>query len=209
MDDKIQNKLDALGLYSPKQLQLSSNVKTPPTWIRIRGNKAYISGHGPQNPDGSIARPFGKVVGSPKLPSTSSSKELTIEQAYQSAKLASLSILGSLKRNLGNLDKVTAWLQVRVMINTVSGFTQTTYVADGFSDLIIKLYGSERGLHARSAIGVQALPLDLPVIIDALVEIEHNDIQDDIKFKNPERHKAKLLEMIQGEHMDKDENKNG
>ena len=59
------------------------------------------------------------------------------------------------------------------------------------------------------AIGVQALPLDLPVIIDALVEIKHNDIQDDIKFKNPERHKAKLLEMIQGEHMDKDENKNG
>ena len=56
---------------------------------------------------------------------------------------------------------------------------------------------------------MQALALDLPVIIDALVEIEHNDIQDDIKFKNPERHKAKLLEMIQGEHMDKDENKNG
>ena len=60
MDDKIQNELDALGLSLPKQLQLLSNVKTPPTWIRIRGNKAYISGHGPQNPDGSIARPFGK-----------------------------------------------------------------------------------------------------------------------------------------------------
>ena len=62
MDDKIQNKLDALGLYLPKQLQLSSNVKTPPTWIRIRGDKAYISGHGPQNPDGSIAGPFGKML---------------------------------------------------------------------------------------------------------------------------------------------------
>ena len=76
---------------------------------------------------------------------SSISKELTIEQAYQSAKLKGLSILGSLKRNLGNLDKVTAWLQVQVMINTVPGFTQTTFVADGFSDLIIKLYGSERG----------------------------------------------------------------
>ena len=147
---KYKINLTLLVLYLPKQLQITSNLKTPPTWIRIRGDKAYISGQGPQNPDGSIAGPFGKVVGSPKLPSTSSSKELTIEQAYQSAKLASLSILGSLKRNLGNLDKVTAWLQVRVMINTVSGFTQTTYVADGFSDLIIKLYGSERGLHARS-----------------------------------------------------------
>ena len=80
MDDKIQNKLDALGLSLPKQLQFSSNVKTPPTWMRVRGDKAYISGHGPQNPDGSIAGPFGKVVvGSPKLPSTSFSKELTIE----------------------------------------------------------------------------------------------------------------------------------
>jgi enamine deaminase RidA (YjgF/YER057c/UK114 family) len=149
--------------------------------VRIRGDKAYISGHSPQNPDDSFAGPFGKVVvadGSPKLPSTSSSKELTIEQSYQSAKLTGLSILGSLKHNLGNLDKVTAWLQVRVIINTVPGFTQTTYVADGFSDLIIKLYGSERGLHARSAIGVQALALDLPVIIDALVEIENDVIKD-------------------------------
>jgi len=179
MDDKIQNKLDALGLSLPKQLQFSSNVKTPPTWMHVRGDKAYISGHGPQNPDGPITGPFGKVVvGSPKLPSTSSSKKLTIEQDYQSAKLTGLSILGSLKHNLGNLDKVTAWLQVRVMINTVPGFTQTTYVADGFSDLIIKLYGSERGLHARSAIGVQALALDLPVIIDALVEIEKDVIKD-------------------------------
>ena len=90
-----------------------------------------------------------------------------MEQGYQSAKLAGLSILGSLKRELGTLDKVTAWLQVRVMVNAVDGFTQTTDVANGFSDLILSLYGSEIGMHARSAIGVQALPLGLPVIIDA------------------------------------------
>jgi len=70
------------------------------------------------------------------------------------------------------------------MINTVAGFTQTTFIADGFSDLIIKLYGSERGLHARSAIGVQALPMDLPVIIDALVEIEVDDNPYEMKIKN-------------------------
>ena len=95
-----------------------------------------------------------------------------MEQGYQSAKLAGLSILGSLKRELGTLDKVTAWLQVRVMVNAVDGFTQTTDVANGFSDLILSLYGFEIGMHARSAIGVQALPLGLPVIIDGLVEIE-------------------------------------
>jgi enamine deaminase RidA (YjgF/YER057c/UK114 family) len=58
------------------------------------------------------------------------------------------------------------------MVNTGPGFTKTTNVANGFSDLIILLYGYEKGMHARSAIGVQALPLNLPVIIDALVEID-------------------------------------
>ena len=96
---------------------------------------------------------------------------MSVEQGYESAKLAGLSILGSLKRELGRLDKVVAWLQVRVMVNAVEGFTKTTDVANGFSDLIFTLYGHEVGMHARSAIGVQALPLNLPVIIDALVEI--------------------------------------
>jgi enamine deaminase RidA (YjgF/YER057c/UK114 family) len=57
------------------------------------------------------------------------------------------------------------------MINTVEGFTKTADVANGFSDLILTLYGQEAGIHARSAIGVQAVPLNLPVIVDALVEI--------------------------------------
>jgi enamine deaminase RidA (YjgF/YER057c/UK114 family) len=161
--DNIQSKIDTLGLRIPGPLQVSPGIKTPSTWVRIRGDKAYISGHGPQTHEGFIAGPYGKVG--------SAENGISIEQAYQSAKLAGLSILGSLKRKIGALDKVTAWLQVRVMINTVPGFTQTANVADGFSDLIILLYGHEIGQHARSAIGVQALPLDLPVIIDALVEI--------------------------------------
>jgi hypothetical protein len=96
---------------------------------------------------------------------------VSVEQGYESAKLACLSILGSLKRELGSLEKVAAWLQVRVMINTVDGFTKTADVANGFSDLILSLYGHDVGMHARSAIGVQALPVNLPVIIDAVVEI--------------------------------------
>ena len=82
-----------------------------------------------------------------------------------------MSILGTLKRELGSLEKVAAWLQVRVMVNTVEGFAKTTDVANGFSDLILELYGRDVGMHARSAIGVQALPVNLPVIIDAVVEI--------------------------------------
>jgi hypothetical protein len=76
-----------------------------------------------------------------------------------------MSILGSLKRELGGLDLVIAWLHVRGMVNVISGFTQTTNVVNGFSDLILKLYGREVGMHARSAVGVQSLALDVPVIM--------------------------------------------
>jgi enamine deaminase RidA (YjgF/YER057c/UK114 family) len=160
-NDQIQAKLDSLGLKLPQLLKVPPNIKTPAAWIRIWKDKAYISGHGPQNYDGSVAGPFGKV----------GTNDVSVEQGYESAKLASLSILGSLKRVLGRLDKVAAWLQVRVMVNTVEGFTKTADVADGFSDFILALYGQEAGMHARSAIGVQALPVNLPVIIDASVEI--------------------------------------
>ncbi len=66
---------------------------------------------------------------------------------------------------------MNAWLYVRGMVNAPATFTQTTHVVNGFSDLILSLYGSEIGKHARSAIGVQTLPLGLPVIIEATVEI--------------------------------------
>ncbi|MFL6321111.1 MAG: RidA family protein [Nitrososphaeraceae archaeon] len=159
--DRIESKINLVGLKIPQPLKVPPNVKTPSAWIRIRGDKAYISGHGPQNPDGSVAGPFGKV----------GTNDVSVEQGYESAKLAGLSILGSLKRELGSLEKVAAWLQVRVMINTAEGFTKTANVADGFSDLILELYGLEAGMHARSAIGVQALPLNLPIIVDAVAEI--------------------------------------
>ncbi len=126
--DSIEEKLNMLGLTLPPKLQLPPTVRTPPTWIRIHRDIAYISGHGPQNPDGSVAGPFGKVK--EEEHEDLAVAEISIEQAYHSAKLSGLSILGSLKRGLGKLDKVTAWLQVRVMVNTVAGFTKTTYVAD-------------------------------------------------------------------------------
>jgi hypothetical protein len=126
--DKIESKLNALGLNLPEKLKVLPNVKTPSTWIRLRDDKAYISGHGPQNPDGSVARPFGKV-----------GDEVSLEEAYQAAKLTGLSILGSLKRELGTLDSIVAWLQVRGMVNTIPGFTQTTDVINGLSDLILTL----------------------------------------------------------------------
>ena len=158
--DQIEAKLNSLGLLLPEPLKVPPDIQVPFAWIRVRGNYAYISGHGPQNPDGSIARPLGKV-----------GEQVSLEEAYGLAKLAGLSILGSLKRKLGTLDLVTAWLQISGMVNVVPGFTQTTNVINGFSDLILALYGNEVGLHARSAIGVQSLPLCVPLIIEGIVEI--------------------------------------
>lgn len=97
--NRIETKLNALGLKLRGPLKVSTNVKTPFTWVRIRGNMAYISGHGPQNQDGSVAGPFGKVG---RAVGEEQECEVSVEQAYQAAKLAGLSVLGSLKRELGN-----------------------------------------------------------------------------------------------------------
>ncbi|MDQ3902461.1 MAG: RidA family protein [Thermoproteota archaeon] len=162
----VEEKLKALNLRIPEPIKSSQDVKMPPSWIRVRGNRAFISGHGPQNPDGSIAGPFGKV----------GSDDVTLQQGYQAARLATLSILGTLKRELGDLDKVTAWLMVQGFVNVATGFTQTTAIINRCSELILELYGPEVGQHARTAMGVATTPFGLPVIIAAEVEIDNNDI---------------------------------
>ena len=98
--------------------------------------------------------------------------EVSLEEAQGSARSTALSVLGSLKRALGDLDRVTAWLMVHGMINAEPGYGQTTNVINGFSDLIVELYGEDVGQHARTAIGVAALPLNLCVVIAAEVEIQ-------------------------------------
>lgn len=128
--------------------------------MRLYGNRAYVSGHAPQNPDGSLAGPLGKV-----------GAEVSLEQAYQATRLTALAMLGSLKRALGDLDRITAWLRVFGMVNSATGFAQQPSVINGFSDLIIEVYGPEVGGHARSAVGMAELPFGIPVEIEAEVEI--------------------------------------
>jgi hypothetical protein len=161
----VEEKLKALNLSLPEPMRGTPDMKMPPSWIRVRGNRAFISGHAPQNLDGSIASPFGKV----------GSHDITLEQGYQAARLATLSILGTLKRELGSLDKVTAWLMVNGFVNVAPTFTQTTAVINGCSELILELYGPEVGQHARTAMGVAMTPFGVPVIIAAEVEIDNNN----------------------------------
>ncbi len=97
--------------------------------------------------------------------------EVSPEQGYEAARSTALSVLSSLKRVLGDLDRVSAWLMVHGMVNAAPGFAQTTNVINGFSDLILALYGPEAGDHARSAVGMAGLPLGMPVEIEAEIEI--------------------------------------
>jgi enamine deaminase RidA (YjgF/YER057c/UK114 family) len=156
---QIEERLRELGLVLPPPMQAPPGVVLPFSPVRVFGDRAYVSGHAPQSPDGSIAGPLGKV-----------DADMSVEQAYQAAKLVGLSILGSLQRELGDLDRVTAWLRVFGMVSSSPGFQRQPSVINGFSDLIIELYGAA-GAHARSAVGLAELPFGIPVEIEAEVRI--------------------------------------
>jgi enamine deaminase RidA (YjgF/YER057c/UK114 family) len=158
---EIESRLEALGLVLPPPIKAPPGIHLPFAFVRVRGNRAYIAGHAPQNPDGTIAGPLGKVEA-----------DVSVEEGYQAARLTALAILGSLKRELGDLDRVTAWLRVFGMVNSAPGFHRQPLVINGFSDLILELYGPERGRHARSAVGLAELPFNIPVEIEAEVEID-------------------------------------
>jgi hypothetical protein len=157
---RIEVRLVELGLVLPAPLKPPPGVVLPFQFVRVRGRRAFISGHGPQNADGSLAWPLGKL-----------GRELTVEQGYVAARLTALSILGSLARALGDLDRVAAWGRVFGMVNSAPGFNRQPSVINGFSDLILELYGPEAGAHSRSAVGMAELPFDIPVEIEAEVEL--------------------------------------
>jgi enamine deaminase RidA (YjgF/YER057c/UK114 family) len=156
----IESRLAALGLQLPAPIRLPAGVKFPFQFVRIAGTRAFVSGHGPQNADGSLAQPLGKL-----------GRELTVEQGYSQARTVALTILGSLQRALGDLDRVRQWNRVFGMVNSAPGFNKQPAVVNGFSDLILELYGPEAGCHARSAVGMAELPFDIPVEIEAEVDL--------------------------------------
>jgi enamine deaminase RidA (YjgF/YER057c/UK114 family) len=157
---RIERRLAELGLELPQPLKTPGGLELPFPWVRIWHDRAFVSGHGPLRPDGSLAA-AGKV-----------GAEVTEERAYEAARLTALAILASLRRALGDLDRVTGWLRVFGMVNTAPGFTRTPAVINGFSDLIIDLWGPDAGPHARSAIGVAELPFNIPVEIEAEVVVD-------------------------------------
>lgn len=157
---RIDDRLIELGLDLPPEVQIPPGVVLPFVFVNIRENRALVSGHGPQTPEGSLAPPFGQV-----------GSEISLDEAVEAARLTALSMLGSLHRSLGSLDRITGWLRVFGMVNSAPGFDQQPTVINGFSNLIIEVFGAEVGRHSRSAVGMAALPFGIPVEIEAEVGI--------------------------------------
>jgi enamine deaminase RidA (YjgF/YER057c/UK114 family) len=160
-DVKIEARLAEMGLVLPAESRVPAGTAVPPYWIRIRRGVAYVSGQSARNPDGTPAGPFGKVP-----------TDVSVEAAREAAKGSALAILGTLHRELGDLDRISAWLSVTGMVNAEPGFTGTSGVINGFSDFILELFGPEIGAHARTSPGMAALPGNSSVVIAAIVEID-------------------------------------
>jgi len=155
---RIGDRLAELGLTLPAPFAAPPGVEFRFDLVRVSGGLAYVSGHGPL--DGSEVLMRGKV-----------GADVTPEQGYEAARLTALSVVASLERELGDLDRVTRWVKLLGLVNCAPGFSATPGVVNGFSDLVLELWGDD-GRHARSAIGVAELPFDIPVEVEAILEVQ-------------------------------------
>jgi enamine deaminase RidA (YjgF/YER057c/UK114 family) len=124
------------------------------------GNLLFVSGHGPVRTDGKPSA-RGKV-----------GRELSVEQGYQVAREVGLSLMSTVRQALGSLDRVKRVVKVLGMVNSADGFGEQPRVMNGFSDLMVELFGESIGKHARSAVGMAELPLGIPVEIEMILEVE-------------------------------------
>ncbi|MDP6823689.1 MAG: RidA family protein [Dehalococcoidia bacterium] len=123
------------------------------------GNLVYLAGHGPRG-----AGPDGKWVNG-KL-----GADMTVEQGYEAARLTGIGLLTTLRHEIGDLDRVTRIVKALCMVNATPDFGQHPAVANGFSDLMVEVF-EERGRHARSAVGMQSLPNNIPFEAEMIVEV--------------------------------------
>jgi enamine deaminase RidA (YjgF/YER057c/UK114 family) len=126
--------------------------------VRV-GNLLFVSGHGPFRKDGKPSA-TGKV-----------GKDLTLEQGYQVAREVGLNLLATTRAALGSLDRVRRVVKVLGMVNSAAGFGDQPKVINGFSDLMVEVFG-DAGKHARSAVGMAELPMGIPVEIEMILEVE-------------------------------------
>ena len=154
---QIDDRLHELGLTLPRPFAPPPGVEFRFDLVRVHDGLGYVSGHLPVDGDRVLAT--GKV-----------GAEVTVEEGYEAARLTGLSILASLRQELGDLDRVRGWVKALGLVNCAPGFSKTPAVVNGFSELVLEVWG-EAGHHSRSAIGAAELPFDVPVEVEAVVEI--------------------------------------
>ena len=155
---RIDDRLAELGIELPRSFAAPPGVEFKFDLVRMSGGLAYVSGHGPVDGDRTLVA--GKV-----------GADVSAEGGAEAARLTGLAILASLRAALGDLDRVAGWAKALGLVNCAPGFNRTPAVINGFSDLILEVWGPDRGRHARSAIGVAELPFDWPVEVEAVVEL--------------------------------------
>ena len=155
---RIDDRLAELGIELPRPFTAPPGVEFKFDLVRVSGAVAYVSGHGPVDGDRTLAA--GKVGG-----------EVSVEDAAEAARLTGLAIIASLRAELGDLDRVAGWVKALGMVNCAPGFNKTPAVINGFSQLVLDVWGPDLGTHSRSAIGVAELPFDWPVEVEAVVEL--------------------------------------
>jgi len=154
--NRVETRIAELGLILPPPFPVPEPMQDYMAMVRRDGHRLIVSGHAALNPDGSIAQPLGKV-----------GTDLTIEQATHAAHLTALAMIATLKAEIGDLDRITAWVKVLGMVNVAPGFDGMTPVINGFSQTISQIFGPEIGRHARSAVGMASLPFNIPVEVEA------------------------------------------
>ncbi len=150
----IEAKLQEMGIELPDSPAPMANYVPA---VRT-GNLLYLAGLGPAaRPDGTS--PTGKV-----------GQDLSVEEGYEAARLTGINILARLKGELGDLDRVNRVVKLLSMVNAATDFTQQPAVANGCSDLMVEVFG-DKGKHARSAVGMGSLPNNIPIEIEAIIEL--------------------------------------
>lgn len=148
----VADTLAELGLVLPPRRSVGSYVPAV-----MSGKLLFVSGGGPMKPDGTFVT--GKV-----------GSDVTIEEGQEAAKLAALYCLASIQEVLNDLDRITQVVKLLGFVNSAPGFVQQHVVMNGASDLLFALYG-ENGRHARSAVGMAELPMNIAVEVEMIVQV--------------------------------------
>lgn len=157
---KIETRLQELGLSLPAPTRIPEGVHLPFSLINVRDTRLMISGHPKSNADGSIGGPFGQL-----------GSDLSTDDGYAASREIALSVLANVKAEIGDLDRIVGWTRVFGMVNSAPGYGEQHLVINGFSDVILDVFGAEVGAHSRSAIGTHGLPMNFAIEVEAEAEI--------------------------------------